>query len=169
MKSIPLLTPNGIRVVMARQLMFVKSSLEMTVRRTLSVSARRRLTRYLCWPPVGWVRFGSLRRVKPISRTWGSERGLPIDRYYIERFLARQASDIQGHVLEIGDATYTRKFGAERVTKSDVLHIAESRPQVTILGDLTRADHIPSDAFDCVILTQTLQVIYDLPAALRTL
>ena len=169
MKSIPLLTPNGIRVVMARQLMFVKSSLEMTVRRTLSVSARRRLTRYLCWPPVGWVRFGSLRRVQPISRNWGSERGLPVDRYYIEHFLARQASDIRGHVLEIGDATYTRRFGGERVTKSDVLHVAENRPQVTILGDLTRADHIPSDTFDCVILTQTLQVIFDVPAALKTL
>jgi len=168
MRSIPLPTPDNLRITITGWLAAVKSQLELVARQSLSVSTRRRLARYLCWPPVGWVRFGSLRRVKPISRTWGSERGLPIDRYYIERFLARQALDIQGHVLEIGDATYTRKFGGERVTKSDVLHIAENRPQVTILGDLVQADHIPSDAFDCVILTQTLQVIYDVPAVLGT-
>ena len=46
--------------------------------------------------------------------------------------------------------------------------MVEDRPQVTIIGDLTHADHIPADSFDCIILTQTLQVIYDVPAALRT-
>ena len=38
-------------------------------------------------PPVGEVRFGSLRMVTPISTNWGLDRGLPIDRYYIERAL----------------------------------------------------------------------------------
>jgi hypothetical protein len=37
----------------------------------------------------------------------------------------------------------------------------ERHPGATIVGDLTRADHIPSDSFDCVNLTQTLQFIYD--------
>src|SRR5215813_1540561 len=53
-------------------------------------------------PPVGWVRFGSLRRITPVSRVWGFDRGSAIDRYYIERFLAAHASDVRGHVLEIG-------------------------------------------------------------------
>jgi glycosyltransferase involved in cell wall biosynthesis len=35
-------------------------------------------------------------------------------------------------------------------------------------ADLARADPVPSDSFDCVILTQTLQLIYDVPAALAT-
>jgi SAM-dependent methyltransferase len=103
-----------------------------------------------------------------MSREFGFDRGLPIDRLYIERFLAKNASDIQGHVLEIADATYTRRFGAERVTKIDVLHREPGNPNATIAGDLTCADHIPSDNFDCVILTQTLQFIYDVPQALRT-
>lgn len=124
--------------------------------------------RYTRWPPVGLVRFGSLRRLKPISQFWGSERGLPIDRYYIERFLAAHAQDIRGHVLEIGDDNYTRTFGGNRVTQSDVLHVAENKPQVTIIGDLTSAEHISANTFDCIILTQTLQVIYDVPAALET-
>ncbi len=117
--------------------------------------------------PVGRVRFGSLRRVTPLSRDFGYDRGLPIDRYYIERFLSTYASDVRGHVLEIADDTYTRRFGGGRVTKSDVLHVEETE-RATIVGDLSCGDHIASETFDCMILTQTLQFIYDVPAALRT-
>lgn len=120
-------------------------------------------------PPMGKVRFGDLRRLTPCSRQFGFDRGLPIDRYYIEQFLSNSASDIQGRVLEIGDDTYTRKFGGDRVTQSDVLHVVEGNPKATFVGDLTCADHIPSDTFDCVILTQTLQLIYDVRAAVKTL
>jgi SAM-dependent methyltransferase len=127
------------------------------------------LKRCVTGPSVGWVRFGSLRRVAPISRAFGFDRGLPVDRYYIERFLSAHAADIQGDVLEIGDNTYTRRFGAERVTKSDVLHVSEGNPEATIVGDLTCAEHISPDSFDCVILTQTLHLIYDVRAALKTL
>jgi len=104
-----------------------------------------------------------------LSRLWGFDRGLPLDRYYIERFLSAHALDIRGRVLEIQDDTYTRKFGGDRVTKSDVLHAVESNPQATIVADLTCAHQIPSDTFDCVILTQTLQFIYDIRAAVKTL
>jgi glycosyltransferase involved in cell wall biosynthesis len=119
-------------------------------------------------PPTGWVRFGDLRRTRPISRQYGYDRGRPIDRYYIEAFLARHGHDIRGRVLEIGEATYTRRFGGDRVTSSDVLHVDEGNPEATIVADLTAADHVRSGSFDCVILTQTLQLIYDVPAALRT-
>jgi SAM-dependent methyltransferase len=118
-------------------------------------------------PPVGGVRFGSLRRVTPLSREFGYDRGQPVDRYYIERFLAARALDIRGHVLEIADDTYTRRFGGDRVTRSDVLHV-ERRPEATVVADLICADDIPSETFDCVILTQTLQFIYDVRLALRT-
>ena len=103
-------------------------------------------------PPVGRVRFGSLRRLTPISRNFGWERGGPIDRYYIEEFLARHTEHIRGRVLEIQDASYTRRFGGERVSTSDVLSLEEGNPSATIISDLTCADHIPSDSFDCVIL-----------------
>ena len=121
------------------------------------------------YPPVGRARFGSLRRTTPISRVWGSDRGRPIDRYYIERFLSAHASDIQGYVLEIGSDTYTHKFGSENRTRSDVLSVAEGNPKATMVADLTRADHIPTDTFNCILLTQTLQFIYDVRAALETL
>jgi glycosyltransferase involved in cell wall biosynthesis/peptidoglycan/xylan/chitin deacetylase (PgdA/CDA1 family) len=119
--------------------------------------------------PPGQVDFGSFRRLTPISLDWGFDRGMPIDRYYIEKFLASHAEDIHGRVLEIGDDFYTRKFGGHHVAVSDILHVSEGEPRATIIGDLTCADHIPSDSFDCIILTQTLQLIYDVRAALRTL
>jgi glycosyltransferase involved in cell wall biosynthesis/SAM-dependent methyltransferase len=118
---------------------------------------------------VGHVRFGDLRRVVPISAEFGYDRGQPIDRYYIDRFLARSAGAIRGRVLEIGDDTYTRQFGGDRVTISDVLHISEGNPLATIVADLTQADQIASNSFDCILLIQTLQLIYDLPAAIRTI
>jgi hypothetical protein len=117
-------------------------------------------------PPVGRVSFGDLQRVKPISQCFGFDRGLPVDRYYIERFLARHASEIRGRVLEIGDDTYTIRFGGARVSRSDVLHVHEGNPRATLVGDLTEADVLPENAFDCIILTQTLQLIYDVPLAI---
>lgn len=114
---------------------------------------------------VGWIELGRLRRLQPISRNFGWERGLPIDRYYIERFLSGHARDIAGRVLEIGDDAYTLKFGGARVTKSDVLHYVEGNPLATIVADLTTAADVPSDCFDCIILTQTLQMIYDVRPA----
>jgi SAM-dependent methyltransferase len=121
-------------------------------------------------PPVaGRVRFGSLRRLTPVSRNFGWERGGPIDRYYIEDFLARHAGRIRGRVLEIQDASYTQRFGGERVSTSDVLDVTEDNQQATIHADLTRADHVPSDTFDCIILTQTLHVIYDVHSVTQPL
>jgi SAM-dependent methyltransferase len=118
---------------------------------------------------VGEVSLGDLRRTTPISRRFGFDRGQPIDRHYIDVFLARHAADIRGRVLEVGDAGYTRQFGGARVTKSDVLHVSDGNPNATIVDDLARGDRIPSAAFDCVILTQTLHLVYDVAAAVRTL
>lgn len=120
-------------------------------------------------PPHGRVDLGDLRRDRPISRHFGFERGLPIDRYYIERFLAAHREDVRGRVLEVGDATYTRRFGGERVTRSDVLHVPPGTEEATIIADLGSGEGIPSDAFDAIILTQTLHLIWDVPAGVATL
>jgi len=120
-------------------------------------------------PPVGGVRFGSLRRLEPISREYGFDRGQPIDRYYVEGFLARHATDVRGRVLEIKENTYTTRFGGDRVATTDVLCLEADAPHATIVGDLTCAPQIPSGAYDCAIVTQTLQLIYDVRAALATL
>ena len=122
------------------------------------------------WPPVGKVRFGSLRRVTPISEEFGFDRGLPIDRYYIEQFLGEHAGAIRGSVLEVGDSTYTTQFGRDgTVEHIAILDVREDNPRATVVGDLTEPERFPADAFDCVICTQTLPYIYDIHAAVRTL
>lgn len=137
--------------------------------RYLSRETRRRLARLAVWPPVGWINFGEFRRLKPVTRDFGNSRGLEIDRYYIEKFLAENAMDIRGHVLEIKHNTYTLKYGGDRVTKSDVLHKVEGNPDATIVADLSNAGHLPSNTFDTIIFTQTLQFIYDIKSTVATL
>ncbi|WP_266202598.1 glycosyltransferase [Pontibacter kalidii] len=119
-------------------------------------------------PAVGGVRFGHFHRYTPFSTEFGYDRGGPVDRYYIERFLGDQAHDIKGRVLEIGDNSYTLAYGGERVTKSDILHVDESNPSATLVGDISHAPHIPDNSFDCIILTQTLHLIYHFTEALHT-
>lgn len=128
----------------------------------------RRLRGLTRRPPVGRLKFGDLRRVKPVAEGFGFRFGLPIDRYYIERFLATHAHDIRGVVLEVGDDAYTRRFG-NHVSRCEVLHIDQGNRKATITADLTKANGIPSDCFDCIILTQTLQYVYDTKNAIRTL
>lgn len=119
---------------------------------------------------MGSVDFGGLRRLAPISPIFGIDRDLiSIERHYIEAFLERHSSDIQGRVLEMGDPAYTVKFGGSRVTHSDVLHYVEGNPRATVVADLTNGDNIADDTFDCIIITQTLQMIFDIDAAIRTL
>jgi SAM-dependent methyltransferase len=120
-------------------------------------------------PAVGGVQFGDLAGTAPIDGSFGYGRGTPIDRFYIESFLDRNRNDIAGRVLEIGDATYSRRFGAERVTRQDVLHLRTGHRLATIVGDLTAADVLPRDSFDCIVLTQTLQFIYELRPAVAQL
>lgn len=130
---------------------------------------RARWERRRVSPPVGRVDFGALRRLEPAGRKLGRDRGLPIDRHYVERFLAANAVSIRGRVLEIGDDRYTRQFGGDRVTGGDVLDINSDSSHATIVADLTRADQIPSNRFDCIILTQTLPFIYGIRAAVAAL
>ena len=136
-------------------------------------------------PAPGYVNFGDLRRVAPISRGFGMARGLPVDRYYVEDFLRRHGGssgygggDIRGHVLEVGGDDYARQFGGwtgsaedsdSAITALDVLHADASNPIATIVGDLATGDGIPEARFDCIICTQTLHVIYEVEAAIATL
>jgi SAM-dependent methyltransferase len=141
-------------------------------RRFVPAGARRRLSpvrrAYVGWRRSRPPKLGDLRRLTPIDPNWGFERGTPIDRVYVERFLAAHAEDIRGRVLEIAAPDYTNRFG-RGVEGVDILMATEGNPQATIVGDLTHAPHIPSDSFDCAIVTQTLQFVYDVPAALATL
>jgi SAM-dependent methyltransferase len=128
--------------------------------RQVARALRRRLRRFVRPAPVA-----RLRSIVPVSDDFGFDRGTPVDRHYIERFLAKHTADISGRVLEVKDAAYTHRFG-RGIDRSDVLDIDAGNTNATFVADLTRADAVPSDTFDCFILTQTLQYIPDTKAAL---
>ena len=96
---------------------------------------------------------------------WGYDRGTPVDRWYIERFLEEHRGDIAGRVLEVKDRAYTDRFG-NGVVESSVLDIDSGNPLATHVADLASADALPTGHFDCFVLTQTLQYVFDLPVAL---
>lgn len=115
----------------------------------------------------GKINLGDLNRVTPFSTDFGYDRGGPVDRYYIENFLTASTGHIKGRVLEIGDNEYTLRYGGSRITTSDILHIDGTNPKATFVGDLSDAPHLPADSFDCIILTQTLHLIYNYKGALE--
>src|SRR5687768_13580652 len=69
-------------------------------RRFVPAGARRRLSpvrrAYVGWRRSRPPKLGALRRLTPIDPNWGFERGTPIDRVYVERFIGANAADIHG-------------------------------------------------------------------------
>ena len=130
-------------------------------------SFHQMLLRWWVHPRPRRIVWGNLRRVTPVSRVFGADRGQPIDRYYIESFLEKYCEDIQGCVLEIGDPSYTTQFGGGRVSSSDVLHAQAGNELATLVGDLATGEGIPENRFDCMILTQTFPFIYEMREAIR--
>jgi SAM-dependent methyltransferase len=104
--------------------------------------------------------------VHPVSDYFGADRGMPIDRYYIGRFMEGQKDLVKGNVLEVAEDTYSRLYGTD-VRSVDVLHYSEGAPHATIIGDLTRPGSLPAEKFDCFICTQTFHVIYKYMDAIR--
>ena len=94
---------------------------------------------------------------------------MPIDRYFIEGFLRTYAGDIRGRVLEVGDNSYTLRFGGSKVERAEVLHVDPAHHHADYVGDLSRPDVLPTERFDCIVLTQTLHLIFDMRAAVATL
>jgi hypothetical protein len=127
---------------------------------TMLARARRALTR---------LHVQTLRRTRPADTAFGRGRGLPIDRYYGEEFMRQQSDAIRGAVLEVGDDRYSSCLGDGRVTSIDVLHAEDGNPLATRVGDLASGVGLPSEAaYDCLILYDTLQYIFDIRAAVAT-
>jgi len=121
----------------------------------------RSLIKHDSWIPINSVRWGDFRNPRPVCQNFGFSRGKPIDRYYIESFLAAHAEDVSGRVLEIKDDGYTRRFGGSRVERSDVLDYDADNKAATIHADLTDPKALERGVYDCAIVTQTLQYMIE--------
>lgn len=104
---------------------------------------------------------------RPVSKRFGAERGKPVDRIYIERFLAENQDKIGGVVMEMADSGYTEMFG-KHVEQSLVLHLNGWGKSV-IKGNLETGEGIPESCVDCFICTQTIQFIYDIHSVVRNI
>jgi len=103
---------------------------------------------------------------RPISGHWGYDRGQPIDRWYIEAFLDAHRGDVRGDALEVKSDTYVRRYGS-RLGRVHVLDVDAANPAATVTGDLGGEAPLPGGSLDCFVLTQTLQYVWDLRAAVR--
>jgi SAM-dependent methyltransferase len=112
------------------------------------------------------VLFNNPVSTDPVSRQFGLDRGTPVDRYYIEKFLSENQQFIYGDVLEIAETTYTQKFGLN-IRSCEVLHYDDSNRKATIIGDLTKPETLPENKIDCFICTQTLNFIFDVQKAIE--
>lgn len=110
--------------------------------------------------------FENISRTEPISRSFGIDRGTPIDRYYIDKFLIKNQKDIHGILLEIAENTYSKKYGSDVITYN-ILHYDKSSNNATIIGDLSEPDNLPEGIIDCFICTQTLNFIFDVQKAIN--
>lgn len=133
------------------------------------IRVKRAIRRRLNSKDAGGIDFGNLGGTEPISDQFGFDRGMPVDRYYIHDFLEKQAADIKGRTLEIGDDEYTARFGGDRTTRREVLHVHAENPAATIVGDLSVPHTLPENSFDCAVITQTIHLIWDMQAAVEEL
>lgn len=105
---------------------------------------------------------------RPVSFQFAAERGTSVDRFYIDRFLEENAEFIHGDVLEIEDATYTKKY-AIKPYRSIVTDVSSKDAGVDFNSNLETGEGVRESIADCFILTQTLMYIYDLQSAVRNI
>lgn len=106
------------------------------------------------------------RSSKPISNRYGFDRGVPIDRYYIEHFLLENSNDIKGKCMELLNGYYMQKYGGDHIIEGIVLDIDQNNKDANLIADLRDLKDISDNVFDCIILTQVLHLIDDISAAI---
>lgn len=97
---------------------------------------------------------------EPVSRFFGYDRGTPIDRYYIEKFLSNEISALGkcSRILEVGETVYSDKYFP--LATRDILDFANGM-------DLTKLKTLPIDMYDVFICTQVFNFIYDVRMAVK--
>lgn len=113
----------------------------------------------------GLPRWGNLRRTTPFSSTFGFERGTPIDRYYLHRFLSQHRDAIAGDVLEVQNRSYTERFGRD-VTRTDTFDVVPQFSPTHCCDFSHCGEVIPGAAYDCLLLPNTLPHFRELDRAL---
>jgi SAM-dependent methyltransferase len=116
------------------------------------------------WPLIRHARGAGLRRLKPFGA--GRHGELSVIRYYWAHFLEQQRADFRGSALEVGETATIRYYGGGNLSKADALDLTAHSPEVQVVADLARADHLPGAQYDCFLLQFTNNVVFDIASAL---
>jgi hypothetical protein len=115
-------------------------------------------------PAIRQLRCIQFRRLSPLSE--GRQRGTPIVRFYWAKYLEQHQADIRGDALEIGTTATLRQYGGSALHRADALDVTAHSTDVTVVADLSQADQLSSDSYDCFINQFTMHLLYDAEAAL---
>lgn len=126
--------------------------------------ARSAVCAMLGLPIIRQFRGKQLRRLRPFAN--GRQRGEAIVRRYWEQFLESHRVDVRGTCLELGSQITIRRLGGSTVVERAGLDISRHSPEITVVSDLSRADTLAGDSYDCFIIPFTMHLIYDVEAAL---
>lgn len=110
--------------------------------------------------------WGNLKTTKPFSEYFGFDRGTPVDRYYLHRFLEKNRQFITGDVLEIQMPSHAQRYGSG-LRRTDSVDIS-SQHKSTYVCDLAESEGvIPDDSYDCFLLPNTLCVLKNIEGCLE--
>ena len=102
------------------------------------------------------------------DRAMGTSRGTPVDRHYIESFLSKHKEFIKGHILEVGESTYSHKFSTANVSRYSILDFGQDPKDGVYNFNLENPDLAPEAEFDTFISTHTLNFTYEIKEAIQT-
>lgn len=108
--------------------------------------------------PAGTALTDALPR-RPLCQLFGMQRGTPLDRYYLTRFVedVRPAVTPAGHVLDVGGETANRiEYRLHGVRRYDALDVAGG-PGVTVVGDAADPGTVAAGSVDTVLLFNMLE------------
>lgn len=128
---------------------------------------KRILTRHL----TSRLEFETTVALAPVSEVFGLDRGTPLDRVFISRFLEAHRDIIRGDCLEVEESAYTRKFGQPGHVAHALKFSAspDGAGGREVVADLSKPETVPLDGFDTFICTQTLNFIFDLDPVVESI
>lgn len=103
------------------------------------------------------IDWGSLRRLMPVCGNFGFTRGWPVDRYYLDQYIAKISNLVTGNVLEVGvyvsdpmkkKFPHSKSFHAVDVIKTD---------KVDYAGDIHERSLFSEGSFDTILCFNVLE------------
>jgi len=121
-----------------------------------SEKVRRLWNQGLLTVPFGQFDFGDFDRLSPACLDFGFSRGTPLDRYYLNKFVAESRDLVVGSVLEIGGQKGSHElYGFKNATSYVTMSIDSSDADITT--DAHDASAALPESYDSIIIFNVLE------------